>query len=148
MDILISACLMGVNCKYDGKNNYIENFFDRHADLNFIKICPEVEGGMSIPRKPCEGKNGKIIDIDGDDMTLYFEKGGQIALKKALDNNVKIAILKARSPSCGKGLIYDGSFSKKLVEGQGITAKLLIENGLKVFTEEELDKFEEYLENL
>lgn len=148
MDILISACLMGVACRYDGKDNLIKDFFERHKDLNFIKICPEVEGGMNTPRKPSEIKNDKVLDIDGHDNTEFFKKGAKIALKKATDKNIRIAILKAKSPSCGKDLIYDGNFSKTLITGDGITAKILKENGIKIFTENELDNFEKYLEKL
>lgn len=148
MDILISACLMGCACRYDGKDNYIDNFFEKHKDLNFIKICPEVESGMSIPRNPSEIRNGRVFDNLGRENTNFFEKGARIALKKALDNNIKVAILKAKSPSCGKDLIYDGSFTKTLVKGDGLTANLLKNNGIIVFTEKELDKFDKYIKRI
>lgn len=142
MDILISACLLGYACRYDGKDNYIENFFEKHKDLNFIKICPEVESGMTTPRRPSEIKNNKVFDNLNNDNTDFFEKGANIALKRALDNNIKVALLKSKSPSCGKGLIYDGSFTKTLIKGDGFTARLLKNKGIQVFTEKELDDFD------
>lgn len=148
MDILISACLFGDKVRYDGKDNSIEDFLAKHKDLNFIKICPEVEGGMSTPRKPSEIRGGKVFDVDGADNTGFFVRGAELALKKAQDNNIKVALLKAKSPSCGIDFVYDGTFSKKLVPGHGITAKVLKDHGLKVFSEKNLDDFEKYIENL
>lgn len=148
MDILISACLMGCSCRYDGKDNFIDNFFEKYKDLNFIKVCPEVESGMSTPRNPSEIKNNKVFDNLGNDNTVLFKKGASIALEKALDNDIKVAILKAKSPSCGKDHIYDGSFTKTLVKGDGFSARLLKDNGVRVFTEKELDEFGDYIKKI
>lgn len=103
---------------------------------------------MPIPRDPCEIRDGKVIDIKGNDQTFYFKKGGKLALKKALDYNIEVALLKAKSPSCGVGHIYDGSFSKTLIPGNGIAAKLLKDAHIKVFTEKDLDLFEDYIQKL
>jgi uncharacterized protein YbbK (DUF523 family) len=147
MNILISACLLGDACRYDGKDNLIEDFFDNHKDLNFIKICPEVEAGMPTPRKPSEIRKGRVYDFEGFDNTDFFVRGAELALEKAKKHGVKIAILKSKSPSCGNGLVYDGTFSKKLVKGDGITANLLKKHGIKVFSEKNLDEFEKYIKS-
>lgn len=148
MDILISACLLGIKCRYDGKDNYIENFFEKYKDINFIKICPEVDAGMPIPRTPCEIRKNKVFDKNGKETTHFFKKGAEIALKIAKEKNIKIAILKAKSPSCGKDIIYDGTFTRTLTNNDGLTAKLLKNNNIKIFTEKELNLFEIYLESL
>lgn len=147
MNILISACLLGDACRYDGKDNLIEDFFDNHKDLNFIKICPEVEAGMPTPRKPSEIRKGRVYDCESFDNTDFFVRGAKLALEKAKKHGVKIAILKSKSPSCGHGLVYDGTFSKKLVKGDGITANLLKKHGIKVFSEKNLDEFEKYIKS-
>lgn len=136
MNILVSACLLGVACRYDGKSkgvSKIENLLKTHT---LIPICPEQLGGLPTPRFPSEKLNEKVINNKGIDVTLEYRKGAEEALKIAKLFNCKIAILKAKSPSCGFGKIYDGSFSKTLIEGNGITAQLLIENGIEVFTED------------
>jgi len=148
--VLISACLLGVCCKYNGgdnKNNEVLKILKKHP---VIPICPEQLGGLSTPRKPAEIQacsaddvlkgNGKVVNLDGNDVTEYFIRGAYEALKLAQIYDVKIAILKSKSPSCGCGLIYDGSFSGKLKEGNGITTELLIQNGVKVYTEKDLEK--------
>lgn len=133
--ILVSACLLGDMCKYNGSSNSFIPLKEFLTDYEIIKICPECDSGLKIPRKPAEIINGKVINIDGEDVTSYYKKGAEIALKKALDNNVKKAILKENSPSCGSGFVYDGTFSHKKVLGDGLTAKLLKENGIKVYNE-------------
>ena len=133
MNVLISRCLLGINCRYDGKNNEIKNLKEKFPQINFIDICPEVDSGMKTPRKPCEIKNSKVINVDGVDFTKNFKKGGQIAL------------LKAKSPSCGKDLIYDGNFNKNLIKGDGITCQILKKNDIIIFTEKEIEEFYSYL---
>lgn len=134
--ILISACLCGENCKYDGTNNLNEHLKKLYDEGKAVLICPEVMGGLSTPRNPSEiSPNGRVVMCDGTDVTENFINGA----KKALDiaNKVKpgLIILKAKSPSCGVGRVYDGSFSKTLKDGNGICADLLIKNGYKVITE-------------
>lgn len=148
MNILISSCLLGNNVKYNGKNNSIldNKFIQKLQKLEMlIPICPEVDGGLSTPRIPVEIKNGLAINKDGEDETLFFQKGAKKALDIAKKYNVKYAILKAKSPSCGSGLIYDGSFSKKLINGDGITTKVLKDAGILVFSDNELEKLEKIL---
>lgn len=132
--VLVSACLLGVNCKFDGQNNYREEMQEIIKKYHVIPICPEIYGGLSTPRIPSEIKNNKVINKNNEDVTEYFTKGANEALKLAKMFNVKKAFLKARSPSCGAGTIYDGTFSNKLTDGYGVTAKLLKENGIEIIT--------------
>ena len=136
--ILVSGCLAGFNTKYNGKNNENPLINELKKKYELIYICPEVDGGLSIPRDPSERILEKVISINGVDVTEEYNKGAKIALDIAVKNNVKIAVLKDGSPSCGKNYIYDGSFSHKRVKGYGVTAELLIKNGIKVYTEEEI----------
>lgn len=132
--VLISACLLGVNCKYNGENNYQEEVEKIIKEYNVIPICPEIYGGLSTPRIPSEIKDNKVINKNNEDVTKYFVKGATETLKLAKMLNVKKAYLKAKSPSCGAGKIYDGTFTNTLTEGYGITAKLLKENGIEIIT--------------
>ena len=150
MKILISSCLLGYNVKYDGNNNSIleNSFIKRLLDLDMlVSICPEVEGGLPTPRVPVEIKNARAINKNNEDKTIFFQNGAKKALDLAEKYNIKYAILKAKSPSCGSNYIYDGSFSKKLVQGDGITAKMLKSKGIEIFTEDELEKLEKILFN-
>lgn len=134
--ILISACLCGENCKYDGTNNLREELKRLYDEGKALLICPEVMGGLSTPRNPSEiNPDGRVVMCDGTDVTENFKKGAKMALEIADKVKPELIILKAKSPSCGVGRIYDGSFSKTLIDGNGITADLLIKNGYKVITE-------------
>ena len=135
MKIMVSACLLGYNVKYDGKSNLNSELIEFLKDYEVITVCPEVMGGLSIPRVPSEIKGNKVINKDNIDVTNEFTMGAEKTLEIAKENNIKVAILKEKSPSCGSINIYDGSFSNNVINGQGITAKLLIENGIKVFNE-------------
>lgn len=132
--ILVSACLLGLNCKYDGGNNYSEEIDEFLKDYDVIPICPEIMGGLPTPRVPSEVLGDKVITKEGKDVTLQFKKGAEEVLFLAKKYNIKKALLKSKSPSCGNGQIYDGSFSHTLVDGDGVTAKLLKENGIEVIT--------------
>ncbi len=148
MKILISACLLGQNVKYDGKNNSIleNSFIKKLLNLNMlIPICPEVEGGLSVPRIPVEIKNKNAIDKEGNDRTKNFFLGAKRTCELALQNDAKIAILKAKSPSCGKGKIYDGTFTKKLIDANGIVVMALEKIGVEVYTEDDLIRLENIL---
>ncbi len=136
--IIVSACLLGENCKYNGKNNKNEKILDFLKDKDYIKICPEVMGGMSTPRLPSEISGERVINSSGEDVTNFFLKGANEVLKIAKAHNPTLIILKAKSPSCGLGKIYDGSFSSTLIDGDGITAKILRASGYKVITENDL----------
>jgi uncharacterized protein YbbK (DUF523 family) len=142
---LVSACLAGVNCRYNGGNCANKNIQSLANRGEAIAVCPEQLGGLPTPRQPYEiviGENGKenIIGKDGRAATKEFYAGAEKALAIAKVIGAKTAILKSKSPSCGCGLIYDGTFSGKLISGNGITAKLLLENGIKVYTENDFDK--------
>lgn len=137
-NILISGCLLGERCRYDGKSKVCPKADNLKEKYNLIPVCPEVLGGLITPRTPCEIQSDRVIDQNGVDKTLEYKKGAEIALALAKENNCHIAVLKSKSPSCGKGHIYDGTFSKTLKEGNGITADLLLENGIKVISEDEL----------
>ena len=132
MKLLVSACLLGINCKYNGNNNKNNKILELLKDHDLIPVCPEVLGGLPTPRVPSEIQNDKVITKDGRDVTNEYEKGAKETLKIAKLYDCKIAILKEKSPSCGCGKIYDGTFSKTLVDGDGMTARLLKENNIKI----------------
>ena len=136
--ILVSACLLGVDCKYSGGNNYNEKVIEYIKDKEVIPVCPEILGGLSTPRPPSERIGSKVINNQNIDVTKEYTKGAQQALLLAKLFNVKKALLKAKSPSCGKGSIYDGTFSSVLIEGNGVTTDLLEANGITVITEQDL----------
>lgn len=138
--ILVSACLVGLNCKYDGGNNFNENVLKLVKDGKAILICPEQLGGLKTPRNPAEIVKDKVITNNGEDVTYQYNKGAEETLKLAKELNVKKAILKSRSPSCGCGMIYDGTFTHTKILGNGITADLLLRNGIEVITEEDLNE--------
>lgn len=137
-NVLISACLLSLACRYDGtrKEYDLKNIKEK---FNLIPICPEIYGGLPTPRTPSEIKGDSVVNRDGVDVTYQYEKGAREALHLAKLFNVRYAILKAKSPSCGKGEVYDGTFAKTLRVGDGVTAALLKENGIEVFTEKEID---------
>ncbi|MDD5945294.1 MAG: DUF523 domain-containing protein [Clostridia bacterium] len=138
--MLVSACLLGVSCRYDGKSKGDDRVKALMDKYDLIPICPEIMGGMPTPRVPSEIKNGRVYGEDGNDVTEYFKKGAEEVLSLAKLYGCKRALLKENSPSCGFGKVYDGSFSKKLVEGNGIASDLLYENGIEIFGEESIDR--------
>ena len=128
MKIAVSACLLGHDCKYNGGNNRSQNVLDYIEGHEVIPVCPEVTGGMPTPRVPVELKNGRAINRDGEDVTEFFQKGVKLTMKKMQD--IDLAILQPRSPSCGCKQIYDGSFTKTLIAGKGMFAQALAEAGI------------------
>lgn len=138
--ILVSGCLFGRNTKYNGKNNYVENIERLREKYDVVLTCPEVSGGLTIPRNPSEIRNNRVISNQGIDVTDNFQKGARIALELVKRHHIKKALLKESSPSCGSHYIYDGTFQNKKVNGTGITARLLMDNGVTVFNELEIDK--------
>lgn len=139
MKILVSECLLGVNCRYDGKTNekpWIRELLEKHT---VIPVCPEQLGGLSTPRPPVEWIGEKAMNIEGTDCTAQFLRGASEALRIARLYGCEMAILKAKSPSCGSRQIYDGSFSGKVIDGMGATARLLRENGIAVMNEKEAE---------
>ena len=135
--ILVSKCLAGFNCRYDGGNNLVPAVKDLVDRGLAVTVCPEQLGGLPTPRTPSERRGARVVSRDGKDVTAEFKAGAEAALKFALENDCWTAILKAHSPSCGKDCIYDGQFIGKLVPGSGVTAELLLRNGIRVMTEEE-----------
>lgn len=138
-NLLISSCLAGNNTKYNGKNNYLPLIEKLKDKYNLIVICPEVMGGLSIPRDPSEIKGDKVISNKGNDVTKEYNLGAKIALELAKKYNCKKALLMEKSPSCGVKKIYDGTFSKNLIDGMGITTKLLYESKIEVYSKDEID---------
>jgi len=136
--IIVSACLAGINCAYDGQSRICKKVVELLKSGKAIPVCPEQLGGLTTPRLPAEIKNDCVIRNDGKDVTKNFEKGALEALKIAQLVGCKKAIFKAKSPSCGKGKIYDGNFISKLIDGNGITTKLFLENSIEVISEIEL----------
>ena len=135
---LCSACLLGIKCRYDGKSKPYGKVLDLAKKEILIPVCPEQLGGLSTPRIPSEQKGGRVFSKRNKDVTENFRSGATAVLKIAQILNIKEAILKQRSPSCGCGQIYDGSFSKKIIVGDGVTTKLLKRNKIKVISEEDL----------
>ena len=137
--LLVSACLLGENCKYSGGNNALppELLAALEARYRLVPVCPERDGGLPTPRLPSERKGKRVLNRAGEDVTEAFRRGAQLALETARREGCRLALLKERSPSCGSGKIYDGSFSGTLIPGNGVAAALLKENGIAVFGESE-----------
>ena len=135
MKIMVSACLLGYNVKYDGNNNLDDKLINFLKDFEVISICPEVMGGLPIPRIPSEILDQKVINQNEKDVTKEFLMGASKVLALARKENIKIAILKDGSPSCGSSYIYDGTFTHTKINGMGQTTKLLKENGITILNE-------------
>jgi uncharacterized protein YbbK (DUF523 family) len=139
MKVGVSACLVGKNTKYDGGNNYNEYVLEYLKDKEVVLICPEVFGGLPTPRIPSEQINDKVINSNNEDVTKQFVDGAQEALKRLQQQNVNVVILKERSPSCGYKKIYDGTFSKTIIDGNGVFASLALKNGFTIYTENDIE---------
>ena len=137
--ILVSACLLGECCAYDGGHRFCEALAHLAERYELLPICPESVGGLPTPRVPSERSAERVISKNGTDVTEEYKRGAEAALTLALSEKVAFAVLKAKSPSCGKGEIYDGSFTHKLVSGNGVTAELLLSRGIPVYTEKEIE---------
>ena len=138
MKYAVSACLIGINCKYDGGNNAHQQLQSFLQDKNYIVVCPEVAGGMGIPRIPCEISNGVVLNQKNEDMSACFKLGAQKELLKMKKENVDVVILQPRSPSCGIGEIYDGTFTKTLVKRNGIFAQACIDENICVMKPDDI----------
>ncbi len=133
--LLISACLMGYNCKYNGGNNALppEVLSALRERYRLIPVCPEAAGGRPTPRVPSERRGGSVVTRDGRDVTAAFRRGAEIAGKLAERYGARLALLKSNSPSCGSGTVYDGSFTGTLTPGDGVTAEYLKNKNLTIF---------------
>ena len=137
--ILVSACLLGVACRYDGKGQAIPRLNELLAACEVIPVCPEQLGGLPTPRTPSERVGEKVLARDGTDVTCAFARGAMEALRLARLTGARLALLKARSPSCGSGEIYDGSFTGRTVPGNGVAAQALVDAGIEIFNEGQID---------
>ncbi len=136
--LLISACLCGKNTKYNGGNNLIEHLKELEEQFELVLICPEVMGGLATPRVPSEIVGEKVLSKEGRDVTEAFQRGAIESLKIAKTHNITLALLKEASPSCGVHKIYDGTFCGHKVDGTGMTTRILMDNNIKVFCENEI----------
>ena len=138
--LLISACLLGTNCKYNGGNNALppEKLAALEERYRLVPVCPEQAGGLPTPRLPSECRGEQVVNRAGEDVTEAFRRGAELALETALREDCRIALLKERSPSCGSGRIYGGSFTGALTDGWGVAAELLRRSGVPVYGESEI----------
>ncbi len=139
MKILVSACLLGRNCKYNGGNNYDENVVQFLQDKQIIPVCPEVLAGLGVPRTPIEIVNGILLDRDGNSVDAALRRAVQQILEQVSGEAIECAILKSRSPTCGVRQVYDGTFSGTLTDGSGVLAQALSDAGYQVIDAEELE---------
>ena len=137
--LLVSACLLGENCKYSGGNNYTPELEKLKERFELLPVCPETFGGLQSPREPSERVEDRVLSRSGADVTEAFRRGAEKTLEIALAHGVTRAVLKERSPSCGSGTIYDGSFSGAVVSGDGVAAEKLKQHGIAVFGESRID---------
>lgn len=147
MKIIVSACLLGESCKYNGGSNRNNNVIALGEKHTLIPVCPECFAGLPTPRVPSEIKDGRVYSKDGRDLTADFFDGAEKTLYVAEEKGCQLAVLKERSPSCGFGEIYDGSFSGKTITGNGITAQMLYDHGIKIFGESNISRLTDYCEN-
>ena len=138
-NILISACLLGVCCRYDGESKPIMQTVALMERYHLIPVCPEQLGGLPTPREPSERQGDAVRTKSGADVTAQYRRGAEAALALCRREGCAAALLKERSPSCGSGSIYDGSFTHTLIPGDGVTAELLRQNGVRIYGESELD---------
>ncbi len=138
--IVVSQCLLGISCRYDGKSKPCEAVLRLAESNSLIPVCPEQMGGLTTPRKPSERVEGRVLMNDGTDVTENYRRGAEAALRVAELNRADCVILKSKSPACGKGMIYDGSFSGTLRAGNGVAAQLLIDSGFEVISDEDREE--------
>lgn len=138
MKVLVSACLLGRNCKYNGGNNYNERVAAFVKDKEVVEYCPEVMAGMGIPRVPIEIVNGVLMDRNGSNVDEAMRQAVQKALEEIRQLGIDCAVLQSRSPTCGVNQVYDGTFSGRLIPGQGVFAKALMDAGIKVVDAEDI----------
>ena len=140
MNILVSTCLLGVACKYSGGDNACPAVLALAGRHTLIPVCPEVYGGLPTPRPPAERRGNCVVTEQGDDVTAQYQNGAQAAVRLAGLTGCKAAVLKKNSPSCGCGQIYDGTFSCRLIAGDGVTAEALKAHGITIYGESDVEK--------
>ena len=138
--LLVSACLLGTPCRYDGKSKADARVQALTEKYELIPVCPEELGGLPTPREPSERQGERVVMRSGRDVTEEYRRGAAAALALCLQNGCKAAVLKEKSPSCGCGQVYDGTFSRRLIEGDGVTAELLKAHGVAVYGESGAEK--------
>lgn len=141
--LLVSACLLGVGCRYDGLSKPNAEVISLSNRYELVPFCPEIYGGLPTPRTPSEIVGDRVVMKDGTDVTAQYHRGAQEALRLCKLLGIKKACLKAKSPSCGVGLVYDGTYTGRLVEGDGVTARVLKDASILVFTEDQLGILED-----
>ena len=147
MNILVSSCLLGANCRYNGGGELREELVALSKEHHLIPVCPEIYGGLATPRDPAEIIGDKVITCNGADVTAQYEKGAEEVVKLAKLFDCKYAVMKERSPSCGYGKIYDGSFAHVVIDGNGRASDLLSQNGVQVFGESRIGELAALLGN-
>lgn len=145
MKIAVSACLLGHNVKYSGGNNRNEELIDLLKDHEVVFLCPETAGGLGVPRDASERQADRVVSCTGKDVTAEYSRGTELCMQEIIAEDVQLVILKARSPACGKGHIYDGTFSHTLIERDGTLAEAVRAAGLPFFSEEEITDIKAYL---
>lgn len=145
--IMVSACIAGIRCRYDGTGVWLDLLDAIKDKACLIPVCPEVYGGMPTPRPAGERQGGKVYDRSGEDVTNRYTQGAIDVATLAAKLNIDAAILKERSPSCGSGRVYDGSFTSHLIDGDGVLAELLIAQGIKVFDTTQSEQILQYILN-
>ncbi len=141
MKVLVSACLLGENCKYDGGNNYNTAVAEYIKGKEVIPICPELMAGLGCPRTPIEIVNGVVMDSNGNSVDAAIRDAVARAMEQIAEEDIACAILQSRSPTCGVNQIYDGSFSRKRITGSGVFAQALKSAGIKVIDVEDIEKY-------
>lgn len=144
--ILVSACLLGMNCRYNGKGELNRQVLELSQNAALIPFCPEIYGGLATPRDPAERQGERVVTAAGADVTAQYKKGAEEALRLAKVFGCRAAVLKERSPSCGRGQIYDGTYTRRLISGDGVTAQLLEQEKIPVFGETSCGQCLEFLE--
>ena len=140
MRILISACLLGCRCRYDGASKPLDRLEELAARHELVPVCPEQLGGLATPRPPAERQGDRVVTRSGGDVTAQYRRGAEEALRLCLLLDCEAALMKERSPSCGCGTVYDGTFTGTLAAGDGVTAELLRDRGIPVYGESRLDE--------
>ena len=138
--LMISACLSGCNCRYDGKNTKLDCLDELKEKFDLIPVCPETLAGLPCPRHPLEIVNDRVLNNQGEDLTEVFHRGADCAMALWKEAGCPAVLLQSRSPSCGKGIIYDGSFTGKKIPGNGVFTQKLLDANAEVYSELELDK--------